>query len=89
MPNRVLTPITDIDFDGIKRNLTNYLSSTPEFTDYDFEGSGMSILLDLLAYNTHYTAMYANMLAAESFLDSAVMRRSVVNLAKNLGYIPY
>jgi hypothetical protein len=88
MPNRALSPITDIDFEGIKTNLRNYLSGTLEFTDYDFEGSGMNILLDVLAYNTHYMAMYANMLAAESFIDSAVLRRSVVSLAKNLGYVP-
>lgn len=88
MPNRVLTPVTELDFDRIKENLKNYLSTTEEFSDYNFEGSGMSVLLDLLAYNTHYTAMYANMLAAESFLDSAVLRKSIVSLAKNLGYVP-
>lgn len=88
MANRVLTPVTELDFDRIKENLKNYLSTTSEFSDYNFEGSGMSVLLDLLAYNTHYTAMYANMLAAESFLDSAVLRKSIVSLAKNLGYVP-
>jgi len=88
MPNRVLTPVTELDFDGIKQNLKNYLSTTQEFSDYDYEGSGINILLDLLAYNTHYTAMYANMLASESFLDSAVLRKSIVSLAKNLGYVP-
>lgn len=88
MPNRVLTPVTELDFDGIKQNLKNYLSTTTEFSDYDYEGAGINVLLDLLAYNTHYTAMYANMLAAESFIDSAVMRKSIVSLAKNLGYIP-
>lgn len=88
MPNRVLTPVTELDFDGIKQNLKNYLSTTTEFSDYDYEGSGMNIMLDLLAYNTHYTAMYANMLAAESFIDSAILRKSVVSLAKNLGYVP-
>ena len=88
MPNRVLIPITEIDFDGIKSNLKQYLSTTTEFSDYDYEGAGINILLDLLAYNTHYTAMYANMLAAESFIDSAILRKSIVSLAKNLGYIP-
>ena len=88
MPNRVLSPVTELDFDGIKQNLKNYLSTTTEFSDYDYEGSGMNIMLDLLAYNTHYTAMYANMLAAESFIDSAILRKSVVSLAKNLGYVP-
>ena len=89
MPNRALLPITEIDFEGIKTNLKNYLSTTTEFSDYDYEGAGINILLDLLAYNTHYTAMYANMLAAESFIDSAMLRKSVVSLAKNLGYIPF
>ena len=88
MPNRTLIPVTELDFDGIKQNLKNYLSTTQEFSDYDYEGAGINVLLDLLAYNTHYTAMYANMLAAESFIDSAVMRKSIVSLAKNLGYIP-
>ncbi len=88
MANRVLTPVTELDFDGIKQNLKNYLSTTTEFRDFDYEGSGINILLDVLAYNTHYTAMYANMLAAESFLDSAVLRKSIVSLAKNLGYVP-
>ena len=88
MPNRVLTPVTELDFDGIKQNLKDYLSTTTEFSDYDYEGAGINVLLDLLAYNTHYTAMYANMLAAESFMDSAVMRKSVVSLAKNLGFVP-
>jgi hypothetical protein len=88
MPNRVLTPITELDFDGIKQNLKNYLSTTSEFSDYDYEGAGINVLLDLLAYNTHYTAMYANMIAAESFIDSAIMRKSIVSLAKNLGYVP-
>jgi len=88
MANRVLTPVTELDFDRIKENLKNYLSTTDEFSDYNFEGSGINILLDILAYNTHYTAMYANMLAAESFLDSAVLRKSIVSLAKNLGYVP-
>lgn len=88
MPNRTLTPVTELDFDGIRQNLKNYLSTTTEFSDFDYEGSGIGVLLDLLSYNTHYTAMYANMLAAESFIDSAVLRKSVVSLAKNLGYIP-
>jgi hypothetical protein len=88
MPNRTLTPITELDFDGIKQNLKTYLSSTTEFSDYDYEGSGINILLDLLAYNTHYMGVYANMLASESFIDSAVLRRSIVSLAKNLGYVP-
>lgn len=89
MPNRTLSlPITELDFDQIKENLKAYLSTTDEFKDFDYEGSGINVLLDLLAYNTHYTAMYANMLVSESFIESAVLRRSVVSLAKNLGYVP-
>lgn len=89
MANRALTtPVTNLDFESIKNNLKTYLSGTSEFSDFDYEGSGISVLLDLLAYNTHYTGLYANMLASESFIDSAVLRRSVVSLAKNLGYVP-
>lgn len=80
--------ISELDFDAIKTNLKNYLQAQSEFTDYDFEGSSLSILLDILAYNTHYNAYLANMLANEMFLDSAVKRSSVVSLAKHLGYTP-
>jgi len=80
--------ITDLDFDQIKTNLKTYLQSQKEFTDYDFTGSGLSILLDLLAYNTHYNAFMANMLANEMFLDSAVKRASIGSHAKALGYTP-
>lgn len=80
--------IAELDFDQIKANLKTYLQSQSEFTDYDFEGSGLSVLLDILAYNTHYNAYLANMLANEMFLDSAVKRSSVVSLAKHLGYTP-
>lgn len=80
--------ITELDFDQIKTNLKNYLAAQDEFTDYDFEGSGLSVLLDVLAYNTHYNAYHANMLINEMFLDSAVKRSTVVSLAKHLGYTP-
>ena len=80
--------VTELDFDLIKTNLKNYLRAQAEFTDYDFEGSGMSVLLDVLAYNTHYNALYHNMTVNEMFLDSAVKRSSVVSLAKMLGYTP-
>jgi len=80
------TDITELDFDAIKANLKTFLSKQDEFTDYDFEGSGMAVLLDLLAYNTHYQAVYANMLANEMFLDSADLRNSVVSHAKHIGY---
>ena len=80
--------ISELDFDGIKANLKTFLSQQDEFTDYDFEGSGMSVLLDTLAYNTHYLAYNANMLANEMFIDSADLRSSVVSKAKQVGYTP-
>jgi len=80
-------PITALDFDNIKESLKTYLRGQTTFKDYDFEGSGMNILLDLLAYNTHYQAFYANMVANETFLDSAISRSSVVSLSKHLGYV--
>jgi hypothetical protein len=80
--------ISELDFDGIKANLKTFLSQQNEFTDYNFEGSGMSVLLDTLAYNTHYLAYNANMLANEMYLDSADLRSSVVSLAKQVGYTP-
>ena len=80
--------VTEFDFDDIKSNLKTYLKAQTEFTDYDFEGSGMSVLLDVLAYNTHYLGFNANMLANEMFLDSASLRSSVVSHAKTLGYLP-
>lgn len=81
--------VTELDFDAIKQNLKTFLKQQNEFTDYDFEGSGLSILLDILAYNTHYNAYYLNMVANESFLDTALLRDSVVSHAKTLGYVPY
>ena len=78
--------ITELDFDGIKDNLKTYLKGQSDFTDYDFEGSGMNILLDTLAYNTHYNAFLANMMANEMFLDTAQKRNSVTSHAKTLGY---
>ena len=81
--------VSELDFDQIKANLKNYLRGQPEFTDYDFEGSGLSVLLDVLAYNTHYNALYQNFTVNEMFLDSAGKRNSVVSRAKELGYTPY
>jgi hypothetical protein len=80
--------IAELDFDQIKNNLKTYLKAQNEFTDYDFEGSGLSVLLDVLAYNTHYNAYLANMVVNEMFLDSAVKRSSAVSIAKHLGYTP-
>jgi hypothetical protein len=92
--------ITDINFEKsrekkinskfsiIKKQIKEFLKGQNQFTDYDFEGSSLSILLDLLAYNTHYGALYNNLAVNESFLDSASKRNSVVSLAKALGYVP-
>ena len=80
--------VTELDFDDIKQNLKTFMQSQAEFSDYNFEGSALSVLLDTLAYNTHYNAVLAHLLANESFLDSAIKRTSVVSLAKNLGYTP-
>ena len=85
--NKRLT-VTEFDFDEVKANLKTFLKAQNEFTDYDFEGSGMSVLLDLLAYNTHYLGFNMNMLANEMFLDSASLRSSIVSHAKMLGYTP-
>lgn len=80
--------VSELDFDTIKQNLKRFLQSQTTFSDYDFDGSGLSNLLDLLAYNTHYMAFYANMIANESFLDTASIRDSVISHAKMLGYTP-
>tara|TARA_B100000424_G_scaffold191803_1_gene149471 strand:+ start:6674 stop:8584 length:1911 start_codon:yes stop_codon:yes gene_type:complete len=83
-PNRLR--VTELDFDTIKDNLKTFLQAQTQFTDFDFEGSGLNILLDTLAYNTHYLAFNANMLANEMFIDSASVRSSIVSHAKTLGY---
>lgn len=80
--------VTELDFDQIKQNLKNYLKTQSEFNDYNFEGSGLSTLLDVLAYNTHYNAMAAHFSLNEAFLDSAQIRGNVVTRAKLLGYVP-
>jgi hypothetical protein len=86
--------ISELDFDNIKTNLKTFLKSYTDdtgnliFTDFDFEGSSLSVLIDLLSYNTHYNAYLANMVANEMFLDSAVKRESAVSIAKHLGYTP-
>ena len=80
--------VTELDFDAIKTNLKDFLKQQSEFQDYDFDGAGLNVLLDILAYNTHYNAYYTNMVANESFLDSALLRNSVVSHAKKLGYTP-
>ena len=82
------TQLNNLDFNEIKTALKDYLRSQSEFTDYDFEGSALSQLLDVLAYNTYYTAFNTNMVVNELFLDSATLRDNVVALAKQLGYSP-
>jgi hypothetical protein len=80
--------VADFDFDAVKANLKTFLQSQSEFQDYNFEGSGFAVLLDVLAYNTHYLGFNANMLANEMYLDSADIRKNIVSLAKMLGYTP-
>jgi hypothetical protein len=80
--------VTELDFSSIKDNLKTFLQSQSEFTDYDFEGSGLSVLLDVLAYNTYYNAFYLNMAANESFLDTAQVRKNILSHAKTINYIP-
>jgi len=80
--------VSDFDFDNIKSNLKTFLQSQSEFQDYNFEGSGFAVLLDILAYNTHHLGFNANMLANEMYLDSADIRKNIVSLAKMLGYTP-
>jgi hypothetical protein len=80
--------ITELDFATIKDNLKTFMQAQPEFSDYNFDGSGLSVLLDVLAYNTHYMGYYMNMMANEMFIDTAQLRASVVSHAKLLGYTP-
>jgi len=83
-----LTNFTNLDFDQIKTTLKDYLRANSNFTDYDFEGSNLSSILDVLAYNTYITSYNANMVANEVFIDSATLRENVVSLARNIGYVP-
>ena len=80
--------VSELDFDKIKTNLKTYLQGQTEFSDYDFESSTLSILLNVLSYNTYHNAFYLNMVANEMFLDSAQLRTSVVSRAKMLNYTP-
>ena len=83
-----LINFTNLDFEQIKITLRDYLQSNSEFTDYDFEGSNLSTILDVLAYNTYINSYNANMIANEVFIDSATLRENVVALARNVGYLP-
>ena len=82
------TKFTNLDFDQIKVSIKDYIRANSDFTDFDFEGSNFSILIDVLAYNTYITAFNSNMIVNESFLDSATVRENVVSLARNIGYVP-
>ena len=83
-----LINFTNLDFNQIKTTLRDYLQSNSDFTDYDFEGSNLSTILDVLAYNTYITSYNANMISNEVFIDSATLRENVVALARNVGYLP-
>ncbi len=83
-----LTKFTNLDFDQIKSSIKDYLRANSTFTDFDFDGSNFSVLIDTLAYNTYITAFNSNMIVNESFLDSATLRENVVSLARNVGYVP-
>ena len=82
------TQFTSLDFDEIKVQIKNFLRANSNFTDFDFEGSNFSVLIDTLAYNTYINSFNANLVANESFLDSATIRENVVSLARNIGYVP-
>jgi hypothetical protein len=82
------TKFTNLDFDQIKTSIKDYLRANSDFSDFDFEGSNFSVLIDTLAYNTYITAFNSNMIVNESFLESATMRQNVVSLARNIGYVP-
>ena len=86
MSNKLV--VSDYDFDAIKLNLKSFLQGQSQFQDYEFEGSSISILLDILSYNTHYLAYLANMSTNELYLDSADLRNNIVSLAKMIGYTP-
>ena len=83
-----LVKFANLDFDQIKQSIKDYIKSNSNFTDYDFEGSNLSVIIDTLAYNTYLTSFNANMLSNEVFIDSATLRENVVSLARNIGYLP-
>ena len=83
-----LVNFTNLDFEQVKTSLVEYLRSNSNFTDYDFEGSNLSTIIDVLAYNTYITSYNANMVANEVFIDSATLRENIVSLARNIGYLP-
>ena len=82
------TQFTSLDFDEIKASIKDYIKANTEFTDYDYEGTNLSVLINILAYNTYLTAYNTNMVANEVFLDTATLRENIVSLARNVGYVP-
>ena len=83
-----LVNFSNLDFQQVKTTLRDYLQANSNFTDYDFEGSNLSSILDVLAYNTYITSYNANIVSNEVFIDSATLRENVVSLARNIGYVP-
>ena len=83
-----LVNFANLDFDQIKTSIKDYLRTNSNFTDYDFEGSNLSAIIDVLAYNTYITSYNANMVSNEVFIDSATLRENVISLARNVGYVP-
>jgi len=83
-----LVNFTNLDFDQIKTSIRDYLRSNSNFTDYDFEGSNLSVIIDVLAYNTYISSYNANMISNEVFIDSATLRENVVSIARSIGYVP-
>ena len=83
-----LNQFTNLNFEDIKTSIKDYLRQNSNFSDFDFEGSNLSVLINTLAYNTYITAYNTNMVANESFIDSATLRENVVSLARNIGYVP-
>ena len=83
-----LTQFTNLNFEDIKTSIKDYLRQNSNFTDFDFEGSNLSVIINTLAYNSYITAYNTNMVVNESFIDSATLRENVVALARNIGYVP-
>ena len=82
------TQFTSLDFDEIKTSIKDYIRANTTFTGYDYEGSNLSVLINILAYNTYLTAYNSNMIANEAFLDTATLRENIVAMARNVGYVP-
>lgn len=88
MANKTVNLVSELDFETIRGNIAAFIANNSSFTDYNYEGSGLALVMDILAYNTHYNAVYLNMAMNENFIDTAQLRSSIVSIAKNLGYTP-